>query len=146
MAVGRIGCHLSGDGDWGTPADLPWGVAYQNGTAAWPHAPGIPVHPAALYEMGALLAIFALLLWLRSRIAPAGAVFAIYLLAIGVTRALVETVRTNSPILLGLTEAQWTSMVLAAGAAPWLRRNLRCVAARGAAQLRIDEDLQARAG
>lgn len=127
LAIGRVGCHLSGDGDWGTPTSLPWGVAYTQGTAAWPYHPGVSVHPAALYEMVALLAIFALLLRLRSRVAPAGALFAIYLLLSGLTRLLVEVVRTNPPILLGLTEAQWTSIALSAAAAWWLWRHLRAV-------------------
>jgi phosphatidylglycerol:prolipoprotein diacylglycerol transferase len=30
QALGRIGCHLSGDGDWGMPTRLPWGVQYLN--------------------------------------------------------------------------------------------------------------------
>ena len=120
LAIGRIGCHLSGDGDWGTPTSLPWGVAYPNGTADWRYPPGIFVHPAALYEMLALLGIFVLLLRLRSRVAPAGALFAIYLFLSGLTRLLVEVVRTNPPILFGLTEAQWTSIALSAGAALWL--------------------------
>lgn len=131
LAIGRIGCHLSGDGDWGTPTDLPWGVAYTNGTAHWPYPPGIAVHPAALYEMATLLVIFGLLLRLRAHVAPAGALFAIYLLLSGLTRFLVEFVRTNPPVLLGLSEAQWTSIVLGTGAAVWLYlkkgvRLLRC--------------------
>jgi phosphatidylglycerol:prolipoprotein diacylglycerol transferase len=125
LAIGRIGCHLSGDGDWGTPTDLRWGVAYVGGTVAWPHPPGVYVHPAAIYEMIALVAIFVLLLRLRSRVAPPGALFAIYLLLSGLARLLVEFVRTNRPILLGLTEAQWTSVVLCIGASAWLWRNLR---------------------
>jgi phosphatidylglycerol---prolipoprotein diacylglyceryl transferase len=125
LAIGRIGCHLSGDGDWGTPTTLPWGVAYPHGTAAWPYPPGVVVHPAALYEMGAMLGIFMLLLYLRSRVAPAGALFAIYVLLASATRLLVEIVRTNPPVLLGLTEAQWTSIALAASAALWLARRLR---------------------
>ncbi len=31
--VGRIGCHLSGDGDYGGPTHLPWGTIYVQGTA-----------------------------------------------------------------------------------------------------------------
>lgn len=31
--VGRIGCHLSGDGDYGPPTTLPWGTIYALGTA-----------------------------------------------------------------------------------------------------------------
>jgi phosphatidylglycerol:prolipoprotein diacylglycerol transferase len=123
LAIGRVGCHLSGDGDWGTPTGLPWGVAYVNGTAGWPYPPGIVVHPAALYEMIALLGIFVLLLRLRARVTPTGALFAIYLLLSGLTRLLVELIRTNPPVLLGLTEAQWTSIVLSGGAALWLWRH-----------------------
>jgi len=125
LAIGRVGCHLSGDGDWGTPTTLPWGVAYTHGTAAWPYPDGIQVHPAALYEAAALVGIFVLLLLLRSRVAPAGALFAIYLLLAGSTRFLIEFIRTNPPVLLGLSEAQWTSILLAAGAALWLGRYLR---------------------
>ncbi len=127
LTIGRLGCHLSGDGDWGTPTTLPWGVAYLHGTAAWPHPPGTSVHPAALYEMAALAGIFVLLLHLRSRVAPAGALFAIYLLLASATRLLVEIVRTNTPVLLGMTEAQWTSIALGGGAALWLWRHLRVV-------------------
>jgi len=125
LAIGRLGCHLSGDGDWGTPTTLPWGVAYPHGTAAWPHPPGISVHPAALYEMVALAAIFVVLLNLRARVAPAGALFAIYLLLASATRFLVEIVRTNAAILLGMSEAQWTSIGLCAGSGLYLWRYLR---------------------
>jgi phosphatidylglycerol:prolipoprotein diacylglycerol transferase len=127
LAIGRLGCHLAGDGDWGTPTTLPWGVAYSHGTAPWPHPAGIAVHPTALYEMVALLGIFVLLLHLRSRVAPAGALFSIYLLLASATRLLVETVRTNTPVVLGLTEAQWSSIALGTAATLWLCRHLRGV-------------------
>jgi phosphatidylglycerol---prolipoprotein diacylglyceryl transferase len=120
LAVGRIGCHLAGDGDWGTPSRLPWAVSYANGTAPWPHPPGVRVHPAALYEALALAALFAVLWCLRGRIGPKGTTFAIYLVAAGAIRFLVELARTNRPIALGLTEAQWISLAVAGGAAVWL--------------------------
>src|SRR5580698_6460720 len=41
--IGRIGCHLSGDGDYGIPTNLPWGVSYQHGLVPTP--PGVRVHP-----------------------------------------------------------------------------------------------------
>jgi len=125
LAIGRLGCHLAGDGDWGTPTTLPWAVAYSHGTAPWPHAPGVAVHPAALYELVALLVIFVLLRHLRARIEPAGAVFASYLALAGAARFAVEFVRTNPPVLLGLTEAQWTSLALCAAAGLWIRRYAR---------------------
>jgi phosphatidylglycerol---prolipoprotein diacylglyceryl transferase len=123
LLLGRIGCHLSGDGDWGTPTTLPWGVAYANGTAAWPYPPAVVVHPAALYEAVALAGVFLLLLHLRARVLPAGALFAIYLVLSGLARLLIEFVRTNPPVLLGLTEAQWTSIALSGAAAVWLWRH-----------------------
>ncbi len=137
LAIGRLGCHLSGDGDWGTPTSLPWGVAYPNATAGWPYPPGIFVHPAPLYEMLALLGIFVLLLRLRTPIAPAGTLFAVYLLLSGVTRLLVEFIRTNPPVLLGLTEAQSTSIVLSAGAAVWLTQHLRVRQSKRQAWVRL---------
>jgi len=125
LAIGRVGCHLAGDGDWGTPTTLPWGMAYTNGIVPWPHPPGVVVHPAPLYEMVAMIGVFTLLLYLRTRVAPSGAVFAIYLLLAALTRLTIEFVRTNPAVLLGLTEPQWTSIVLAAGATVWLWRHLQ---------------------
>ena len=120
LAIGRIGCHLAGDGDWGTPSTLPWAVAYPNGTAAWPQPPGVRVHPAALYECAALLAIFVVLWRLRGRLGPPGAIFALYLVTTGIVRFAIEVVRTNHPIALGLTEAQWMSALVVAGGGAWL--------------------------
>lgn len=127
LAIGRVGCHLAGDGDWGTPSTLPWAVAYTSGVAPWPYPPGVRVHPAALYE-GAALVLLAIVLWrLRRRDRPNGTIFAIYLVLAGVIRFLVELVRTNPPVALGLTEAQWTSLAVAGLAGAWLaaaRRSL----------------------
>ena len=54
-AIGRIGCHLAGDGDWGPPTTLPWGVAYTRAIVGWDFPPGVRVHPTPLYEMIAYL-------------------------------------------------------------------------------------------
>lgn len=125
LAIARIGCHLSGDGDWGTPTTLPWGVAYLHGVHPWPHAPGVVVHPAALYECVALVAVFALLWRRRLRPRPAGTLFAEYLVLTGGIRFLIECVRTNEPILWSLTQAQWISLALVAGGGWWLARTRR---------------------
>ena len=106
LALGRIGCHLAGDGDWGTPTALPWGVSYEDGAAGWPHPLGVRVHPAPLYESAASFGV-----WARaSAVARAGAspgrVTAWWALLAGGTRVLVEAVRTNPPAALGLTAAQ----------------------------------------
>ena len=50
QGIGRIGCQLAGDGDWGSETTLPWGMAYPNAIVGWPYPPGVRVHPAPLYE------------------------------------------------------------------------------------------------
>jgi phosphatidylglycerol:prolipoprotein diacylglycerol transferase len=125
LAIGRVGCHLAGDGDWGTPTRVPWGVAYPNGIVPWPHPPGVVVHPAALYESAASIALFAALWRVRARLARPGTLFAWYLVLAGAIRFAIEFVRTNPPVLAGLTEAQWASAALGVGGALWLGRASR---------------------
>jgi len=103
---------------------VPWAVAYTSTVAPWPHPPGVRVHPAALYESLALAAVYGILWRMRGRVGPTGAIFAIYLTAAGAIRFLVEYVRTNRPIALGLTEAQWISLAVAAGAGVWLAAHI----------------------
>ncbi|NNG18784.1 prolipoprotein diacylglyceryl transferase [Naumannella sp. ID2617S] len=99
--IGRIGCFLAGDGTYGTPTDLPWGMAFPNGVVPV----DVPVHPAQLYEaLGAFL--IAGVLWALGRHWRPVPLFGSYLLLSGVARLLVEFVRVNPPTLLGLTEAQ----------------------------------------
>jgi phosphatidylglycerol:prolipoprotein diacylglycerol transferase len=118
--LGRLGCHLAGDGCWGVPTRLPWGVAYTHGIVPWPHRPGVLVHPTSLYELGASLLVFAVLLRLRGRLRPDGALFAAWLVLAGAERFLVDFVRDSPPVLLGLTEAQCFSLLTAGAGALWL--------------------------
>jgi phosphatidylglycerol:prolipoprotein diacylglycerol transferase len=113
-AIGRIGCHLAGDGDWGPPTTLPWGVAYTQAIVGWDFPPGVRVHPTPLYEMGAYFLVFALL-W-RRRTSPhaPGALFWGYLVLAGSARFLLEFVRLNAPLVLGLSQAQIISVLLVA--------------------------------
>jgi phosphatidylglycerol---prolipoprotein diacylglyceryl transferase len=104
-AIGRIGCQLSGDGDYGTPTSLPWGMAYPKGTVPTSQ----DVHPTPIYETLAM-GLVAWLLWRwRDRFQP-GVVFAFYLLFAGLERFLVEFIRRNSDAALGLTAAQLESV------------------------------------
>ena len=99
--IGRIGCFLAGDGTYGKPTDLPWGMAFPNGVVPI----NVPVHPAQLYEAAAAFLIAWALWGLQNRVSPAS-VFGSYLLLSGIARVLVEFVRVNNPVLLGFTEAQ----------------------------------------
>ncbi|HEV2768596.1 MAG TPA: prolipoprotein diacylglyceryl transferase family protein [Solirubrobacteraceae bacterium] len=115
-AVGRIGCQVSGDGDYGVPAPgLPWAMPYPDGTV-----PTLAeVHPAPIYETLAM-GLAAYVLWrLRDRVRP-GVLFALYLILAGVERFLVEFVRRNEDVLAGLTQAQVLSIALTVAAAGWL--------------------------
>jgi len=123
-AIGRIGCFLAGDGDWGPPTTLPWGVAYPNAIIGWDYPPDVRVHPAELYETIAYLIVFAILWSFRSTPRPVGALFWGYLLLSSVARFLIEFVRINPPLAFGLSEAQLISVALMAiGAVMLLRKD-----------------------
>lgn len=111
-AIGRIGCQVSGDGDWGSETTLPWGMAYPYAVVGWDKPPGVRVHPTPIYEMLAYLAVFAILMHMRRRGAAQGRVFGAYLVLAGTARFLVEFVRVNPKVALGLTVAQFTSVAL----------------------------------
>jgi phosphatidylglycerol:prolipoprotein diacylglycerol transferase len=118
LAIGRIGCQLSGDGDYGVPTDLPWGMSYPDGVVPTTDR----VHPAPIYEMLACLGIFAYLWRRRHQQPPLGDLFGRYLILSAITRFLVETVRRNPAWLLGLTTAQAISVGMMAFGIFLLRR------------------------
>jgi phosphatidylglycerol:prolipoprotein diacylglycerol transferase len=114
-AIGRIGCQLSGDGDYGKAWNGPWAMAYPEGTLPTTHT----VHPTPIYETLAM-GIGALVLWnLRGRF-RAGVLFAIYLLYAGTERFLVEFIRRNDHVFAGLTSAQLESLGMMVAGAIWL--------------------------
>ncbi len=116
-AIGRVGCQLSGDGDYGVATALPWGMAYPEGTVATSEQ----VHPTPVFETVAM-GLVALLLWqLRDRLRP-GALFGLYLVLAGVERLLIELIRRTDPVLAGLTPAQLFSVAMIAGGALLLTR------------------------
>lgn len=104
--IGRIGCFLAGDDTYGRPTDLPWAMAFPNGAVPI----DVPVHPAQLYEAAGAFLIAAIL-WTLQRRVDAITVFGTYLGLSGLTRLLVEFIRLNDPVLLGLTAAQVLSIV-----------------------------------
>lgn len=114
--IGRIGCFLS-ELPLGTPTDLPWGISVPASAAeAFASCPGctLPMHPSMLYEIGFNLVAIAVLLRFRDRIPVPGDALKAYLLAAGIFRLWVETVRGNEPQALGLTGPQWVLIPLVA--------------------------------
>ncbi|HEY4950567.1 MAG TPA: prolipoprotein diacylglyceryl transferase family protein [Candidatus Acidoferrales bacterium] len=139
--IGRIGCLLSGDGDYGIATSLPWGMSFPNGLVPTVER----VHPTPIYEF---IAACAIAWWLWNIGAPGdsstraknratqqmdtrtnaiatsdrqpGEVFAAYLVLSGVARFLVEFIRINPRSFLGMSNAQNAAAVsVIAGAALW---------------------------
>jgi len=121
-AIGRIGCQVSGDGDYGIRSSLPWAMGYPHGTLPTP--PGVTVQPTPIYET-VTMCLLAYLLWrLRDRVRP-GVVFACYLVGSGLERFLVEFIRRNNEVLAGLTGPQIESLALLAIGLVWLGAMVR---------------------
>ena len=127
--IARIGCHLSGDGDYGFPTTLPWGTDYSNGTfppsLAFKNFPEItskfpngivpdttPCQPTPVYEFIICTILFYFLWRNRAKIVGTGRMFMWYLVAAGAERFTIEFIRINPRILFGLSEAQLISVVL----------------------------------
>jgi phosphatidylglycerol---prolipoprotein diacylglyceryl transferase len=137
--IGRIGCHLAGDGDYGIPTALPWGTNYSHGTVPpsvafrspnlLHHFPWIakefpngvpnntPLHPTPIYEFIMMLIIFFVLWKLRKKNWPDGKLFMLYLILQGIERFSIEFIRLNPRLLWGLSEAQLISIVMIIGGA-----------------------------
>ena len=114
-AIGRIGCQLSGDGDYGIPWDGPWAMAYPDGTVPTTEE----VHPTPVYETISV-GIIAFVLWrLRDRFTT-GMLFALYLVLAGTERFLIEFIRRNDDVAVGLTQAQLLSLAMVAFGGAWL--------------------------
>lgn len=158
-AVGRIGCQVSGDGDWGIVNNNPkpfswlpdWMWAYK-----YPHnvnemgikIPGCEgkfcnelaeaVYPTPLYEIVACFILFFILWSLRKRLKVPGTLFALYLMFNGIERFFIEKIRVNTRInILGFqpTQAEVISTLLfLSGLAIWIilsRRAKKAPAAKG---------------
>lgn len=127
--IARIGCHLSGDGDYGFPTTLPWGTDYSHGTyppsLAFRGFPEITsqypngivpdntlCHPTPIYEF-IICAILFFIMWKnREKIIGDGRMFMWYLIAAGTERFAIEFLRLNPRLLFGLSEAQLISVPL----------------------------------
>lgn len=138
-AVGRIGCHLAGDGDWGIVnanpkpfSGLPdwlWSYKYPNNVVG----EGIPipgctgkfcaelaqgVYPTPIYEVIICLILFAFLWSIRDKIKAPGLMFGIYMVLNGIERFCIELIRVNSKYHvfgLSFTQAEMISTFLVVG-------------------------------
>lgn len=123
--IGRIGCLVSGDGDYGIPTSLPWGMSFPHGLVPTTQK----VHPTPIYELIVAIFIFWWLWRLGGRQAvvhmrdaksmrsapanpaiPRGTVFGQYLILTGVARFLIEFIRVNPRSFFGMTNAQTAAL------------------------------------
>lgn len=136
--TGRIGCHISGDGDWGIPnvdpmpswmnflPDWMWGYQYpHNVLSEGIPIPGCegrhcmmlpePVFPTPFYEAVLCIGLFFVLWSLRKQITVPGVLFSLYLILNGVERFFIEKIRVNTKYHIGsyeITQAEIISVVL----------------------------------
>lgn len=136
--VGRIGCHLSGDGDWGIvnlhpkPTYFTWlpdwlwaynypnnvvndGVAIANCSGKYCNMLPLPVYPTPFYEALICVMLFGLLWLLRKRITTTGMMLCSYLIVNGLERFLIEKIRVNSQYHafgLAFTQAEMISFLM----------------------------------
>jgi phosphatidylglycerol:prolipoprotein diacylglycerol transferase len=104
--MGRLGCLISGDGDYGIPTKLPWGMSFPNGLVPTTQR----VHPTPIYELiaGLLIGYY---LWRRgAKAKPLGQITGEYLVLSGIARFLVEFIRINPKVYWGMSNAQLASL------------------------------------
>jgi phosphatidylglycerol:prolipoprotein diacylglycerol transferase len=114
-AIGRVGCLLVGD-DYGTPTDLPWGIAFPEGLPPT----SVPVHPTMMYEAVLLVPLAWYLVRLRRAQAPPAVVLGMYFLAAGLIRFAVEFLRINERVAGPLSVAHIAALLAAAAGAALL--------------------------
>ena len=136
--IGRLGCQLSGDGDWGivnTAAKPSW-ISFLPDwvwSFKFPHnvisdgvpIPGcvgrhcmelpLPVYPTSLYEAIIAITLFLVLWAMRKRIKIPGLLFSIYLMMNGMERFFIEKIRINNIIQFAgfqFTQAELISSII----------------------------------
>ena len=115
--IGRIGCLLAGDGDYGPPSHLPWAMAFPNGLVPT----DVPVHPTPIYETIFSLILFSILWKNRKREYPTGAMLGAMLIFYGIERFVAEFWRVTPKILWGwMSMAQILSIIAILGGSIWI--------------------------
>jgi prolipoprotein diacylglyceryl transferase len=135
-AAGRIGCHISGDGDWGIPnlnpkpftwlPDWIWSYQYpHNVVNAGVPIPGcvgnycnqLPegVYPTTFYEVIIMFILFLIVWMVRKKITQPGIITGIYFIFAGGERFFIEKIRVNNKytfLPFQPTQAELISVIL----------------------------------
>jgi phosphatidylglycerol:prolipoprotein diacylglycerol transferase len=134
QAIGRVACTINGccfglSCALAAPSWLPWGIIYAHPNS---YAPlGVALIPVTIYEIVFNMSLFGVLLKLRRRLKPDGALFMLYLAAYSVWRIGSGFLRAGTPYLSGLTAAQYISIAVLAAAIPALVLMMRRAKTKG---------------
>ena len=102
--IGRIGCLLAGDGDYGPPSDVPWAMAFPNGTVPTTER----VHPTPIYETSMSLIGFGILWSQRKKFtAIPGLIFGASLVMLAVERFIAEFWRLTPRVFPESSSLSW---------------------------------------
>jgi len=94
IAIGRIGCFLSGldDHTYGNPTGLPWAIDFGD---------GVPRHPTQLYEIVFLIGLGILLHWRRNAFEQAGDRFRAFMIAYLAFRLAIDFIKPMPQVYFG---------------------------------------------
>ena len=149
--IGRVGCHMSGDGDWGIAnlkpkpewlqflPDWMWAYTYPNNViragermadctdplGVYCYELANPVYPTAVYEAMMGIILFTIIWKLRNSFSTPGMLFGVYLIFNGLERFSIEKIRINNELYNGLTQAEMISaglIVLGLSLFFWLKK------------------------
>jgi phosphatidylglycerol---prolipoprotein diacylglyceryl transferase len=117
MAIGRIGCFLTGlsDETHGLPTSLPWGMDFGDGIAR---------HPAQLYELLFLAGLALFIIWRKRRPYLTGDLFMCFMAGYLGWRLLVDFIKPYPDLALGLGAIQWVCLATLIYYAPHIPRLL----------------------
>jgi prolipoprotein diacylglyceryl transferase len=141
--LGRVGCQMSGDGDWGIPnltpkpgwlswaPDWMWSFKFPHNVNEAdpgnliPNCVGkfcnelkLPVYPTSFYESVICLLLFLFLWSIRNKIKAPGVLFGIYMILNGVERFFIELIRVNTRYNvagISFTQAELISLIMVIG-------------------------------
>lgn len=143
--LGRIGCQMAGDGDWGIPnlnpkpnwlnwaPDWMWSFKYPHNVDGHPgddmvkipdcvgkycYELRLPVYPTPFYETVVCLILFFILWRIRHKIKAPGVFFGIYMIMAGVERFFIELIRVNTKYKvagISFTQAEMISVIMVVG-------------------------------
>ena len=105
--IGRIGCHVAGDGCFGIQSASMFAVSYPNGIVPSTQF----VYPTPLFESLFAFCVFFFLMQYRKTVHPAGRLIFLFLILFGLPRFFVEFIRVNPEFVMGLSHAQVISIL-----------------------------------